>query len=220
MPTHCIGFPPVKIMTHWIVVFFSHLPPSWRLDESWITNLPKVEGRRERERYQSSIGTQCMMPYQCLFFSDFFLDFNKEKGVVKGPLLLLLFCSCLKTPLNSSQIFSLARNLMAFNHPIAFNHLTKNTKLSNVVSLWIEKWKFVFANDMLWRSPWLWSCGSLNLSHTSVMQWARSLEKLVFLFHFCLHNVFLLHKYVSCIQVFKVFYNMHSLTARFNGNLR
>ncbi len=122
-----------------IYLFFPHLPPSWRLDESWITNLPKVEGRRESER--SSIGTQCMMPYQCLFFSDFFLDFNKEKGFVKG-LLLLLCCSCLKTLLDlthGSQIFSLARNLIAFNYPIAFNHLTKNTKLSNVMLLWGQR---------------------------------------------------------------------------------
>jgi hypothetical protein len=67
----------------------------WKLDHK-----PSQSWRKERERDRSSVATQCMMPYQCLFFNDFFLDFNKEKGVVKGPLLLLLLlCSCLKTPL-------------------------------------------------------------------------------------------------------------------------
>ncbi len=106
-----------------IYLFFPHLPPSWRLDESWITNLPKVEGRRESER--SSIGTQCMMPYQCLFFSDFFLDFNKEKGFVKG-LLLLLCCSRLKT--------SLILHMVAKSSPWLETSLPSITPLLSTIS--------------------------------------------------------------------------------------
>jgi hypothetical protein len=94
-------FPPMKIMTHWSVVFFASttfMKVGCKLDHK-----PSQSWRKERERERSSVGTQCMIPYQCLFFSDFFLDFNKEKGVVKGPL-LLLFCIRLKTPLTLHMV--------------------------------------------------------------------------------------------------------------------
>ncbi len=78
-------FPPVKIMTHWSVVSFASttfMKVGRKLDHK-----PSQSWRKERERERKIFHWYTMHDALPMFFSfsDFFLDFNKEKGVVKGP---------------------------------------------------------------------------------------------------------------------------------------
>lgn len=127
LPTHCIGFSLVKIMTHWSVVFFSRI---YHLHEGWMKvgsqTFPKLkEGEREREsEIDLPLVHNAWCPTNVFFNSDFFLDFNKEKGVVKG--LLLLFCSRLKT--------SLILHMVAKSSPWLETSLPSITPLLSTIS--------------------------------------------------------------------------------------